>query len=229
MENKIAIIGGSNLFNSELIKDMKEERIITPFGTVEVYLDSTTMLIQRHGRKNVPPHAINHKANMYAIKTRDFKKIIAINSVGSLKPEIKPGEICLVKDFISFYNIVTVDPEKRIHITPELSEKINKQIEECLGEKFKRVIYWQTTGPRFETPAEIRLMKDYADVVGMTMASECTIACELGIEYSSICAVDNYANGISDKNIDFDEFNRYVLQNQEKVDRILKRIKACQF
>ncbi|BBB32389.1 5'-methylthioadenosine phosphorylase [Thermotomaculum hydrothermale] len=229
MPNKIAIIGGSNLFNSELVKDMKEERIITPFGTVEVFIDEKTMLIQRHGKKNVPPHAINHKANLYAIKSRDFKKIIAINSVGSLKPYIKPGEVCLVSDFISFYNIITVDADKRIHITPVLSETINQKIENCLGEKFKRVIYWQTTGPRFETPAEIRLMAQYADVVGMTMASECTIACELGLQYASICVVDNYANGISETNIDFDEFNRLVLQNQKTVDKMLKELVKCQF
>ena len=229
MPNRIAIIGGSNLFNSELVKDMKEDRVITPFGTVEIFIDEHTMLIQRHGKKNVPPHAINHKANIYAVKSRDFKKILAINSVGSLKPYIKPSEVCLVEDFISFYNIVTVDPEKRIHITPQPSEELNLKIEECLGEKFKRVVYWQTTGPRFETPAEIRLMGQFADVVGMTMASECTIACELGIKYASICVVDNYANGISDTNIDFDEFNKLVLKNQQTVDKILKELVKCQF
>ena len=227
--NKIAIIGGSNLFNSELVNNMREERIITPFGTVEVFIDEHTMLIQRHGKKNVPPHAINHKANIYAIKSRDFKKILAINSVGSLKREIKPSQVCLVSDFISFYNIVTVDPNKRIHITPQPSEDLNTKIEDCLGEKFKRVVYWQTTGPRFETPAEIRLMSQFADVVGMTMGSECTIACELGLEYTSICVVDNYANGISDKNIDFEEFNKLVLQNQKTVDKILKELVKCQF
>ncbi len=229
MENKIAIIGGSNLFNSELVKDMKEERIITPFGTVDVFIDEKTMFIQRHGKKNLPPHAINHKANLYAVKSRDFKKAIALNSVGSLKKDIKPSEVCLVSDFISFYNIITVEPEKRIHITPELSEGLNQKIEKCLNQKFKRVVYWQTTGPRFETPAEIKLMSQYADVVGMTMGSECTIACELGLEYASICVVDNYANGISDKNIDFDEFNKLVLKNQKIVDEILKEIVKCQF
>ncbi len=229
MADKIAIIGGSNLFNSDIVKKLKEERIITPYGTVEAFIDEHTILIQRHGKKNVPPHAINHKANMFAIKSRDFKKIIAINSVGSLKKDIKPSEICLVKDFIAFYNIITVDPEKRIHITPELSENLNKKIEDCLNRKFKRVVYWQTTGPRFETPAEIRLMSHFADIVGMTMASECTIASELGLEYASICIVDNFANGISEKNIDFEEFNKLVLKNQKTVDKILKELVACQF
>ena len=57
-------------------------------------------------------------------------------------------------------------------------------------------VYWQTVGPRFETPAEIRLIAAHADVIGMTIASECVVACELGLAYAAICVVDNLANGI---------------------------------
>ena len=57
-------------------------------------------------------------------------------------------------------------------------------------------VYWQTIGPRFETPAEIRLMAAHADLVGMTIASECVVAGELGLAYAAVCVVDNLANGI---------------------------------
>jgi len=227
MQNKIAIIGGSNLFNSEIVQMLKKDKIMTPFGSVEAYIGEKIMFIQRHGTKNMPPHAINHRANLYAIKSRDISRVIGINSVGSLKKDIPPGTFCLANDFISFYNIITLDPEKRTHITPVLSEELNKKIENCLGKEFKRVIYWQTTGPRFETPAEIRLMSQFADVVGMTMASECTIANELGLDYTAICVVDNYANGIADKPLTFEEFNQLVLENQEKVDKMLKELVLC--
>jgi len=59
-------------------------------------------------------------------------------------------------------------------------------------------VYWQTIGPRFETPAEIRMIAAHADVVGMTIGSECVIAGELGLEYAVICVVDNLANGLAE-------------------------------
>ena len=57
-------------------------------------------------------------------------------------------------------------------------------------------VYWQTNGPRFETPAEVRMLAAHADVVGMTVASECVAANQLGLEYAAVCVVDNLANGI---------------------------------
>ena len=59
-------------------------------------------------------------------------------------------------------------------------------------------VYWQARGPRFETPAEIRLMAAHADVVGMTIATECVVAGELGLDYAALCVVDNLANGLGE-------------------------------
>ena len=66
-------------------------------------------------------------------------------------------------------------------------------------------VYWQTRGPRFETPAEIRLIAAHADVVGMTIASECIVAGELGLDYAALCVVDNLANGIGAGELDVAE------------------------
>jgi 5'-methylthioadenosine phosphorylase len=66
-------------------------------------------------------------------------------------------------------------------------------------------VYWQTIGPRFETPAEIRLLAAHADLVGMTMASECIVAGELGLRYAAICVVDNLANGLATGELSVDE------------------------
>ena len=62
-------------------------------------------------------------------------------------------------------------------------------------------VYWQARGPRFETPAEIRLMAAHADVVGMTIASECVVAGELGLDYAALCVVDNLANGLAEEQV----------------------------
>ena len=67
-------------------------------------------------------------------------------------------------------------------------------------------VYWQALGPRFETPAEIRLIAAHADVVGMTLAAECIVAAELGLPYAAICVVDNLANGIGEEPLSLAEF-----------------------
>ncbi|RLE17519.1 MAG: 6-oxopurine nucleoside phosphorylase [Acidobacteria bacterium] len=227
MDRKIAIIGGSNLFESKVLHDAKQETIRTPHGAVTAYYTGRAMLIQRHGLQNDPPHKINHKANLSAVKMRNIDRVFAINSVGSLKREIEPGTCCLVRDFISFYNIPTIDTEHRIHITPSMSIEIGAEVKACVKCQLSDVVYWQTTGPRFETPAEIRLMANFADVVGMTLGSEATIACELGLEYASVCMVDNYANGIAPDLLDFDSFTKLVEGNQAEMDAFLEELLQC--
>ncbi|MCK5880172.1 MAG: MTAP family purine nucleoside phosphorylase [Holophagae bacterium] len=227
MDRKIAIIGGSNLFESEVVRQAQHESIRTPYGPVTAYYTGKAMLIQRHGIQNDPPHKINHKANLSAVKMRNIGRVFAINSVGSLKHEIAPGTCCIVRDFISFYNIPTIDTDNRIHITPAMSREISDKVSQCGSCELTEVVYWQTTGPRFETPAEIRMMANFADVVGMTLGSEATIACELGLEYASVCMVDNYANGIAPNLLDFDVFNKLVEQNQVKMDNFLEELLQC--
>ncbi len=227
MDRKIAIIGGSNLFESKVLQQTQNEIIRTPYGPVTAYYTGKAMLIQRHGIQNDPPHKINHEANLSAVKMRKVDRVLAINSVGSLKREIAPGTCCMVRDFISFYNIPTIDTESRIHITPVMSQEINKKVNECMNGPLPEVVYWQTTGPRFETPAEIRLMAEFADVVGMTLGSEATIACELELEYASVCMVDNYANGIAPTLLDFDAFNKLVEHNQSEMDAFLEELLQC--
>lgn len=227
MDRSIAIIGGSNLIHSTLVCELQEERFRTPFGPVTAYCSDRIMLIQRHGIQNLPPHKINHKANLSAVKQRGIRRIVAINSVGSLKESIAPGTFCLVTDFISFYNIPTVDENGRTHITPTMSVSLTEKIRSCSSCSFQDVIYWQTTGPRFETPAEIRLLSQFADVVGMTLGSEATIAAELGLDYASVCMVDNYANGIVPEPLDFASFDNMVKENQQNMDAFLKEMTAC--
>jgi 5'-methylthioadenosine phosphorylase len=217
---KVGIIGGSNLFNSLVLENGK----IDKEREVLAIEKNGFTFIQRHGVKNVPPHKINHVANLTYLKDKGISSVIAIASVGSLKKEIIPGSVLTVKDFISFYNITTSDNEKRMHITPVFDSELTKILQNDSEIENKGVIYWQTTGPRFETPAEINLMKQFADVVGMTVASECTIAAELGLKYAAVCVVDNYCNGISDLKLDLAVFEKLVEKNREKTDRVIRRL-----
>jgi len=84
-------------------------------------------------------------------------------------------------------------------------------------------IYWQTCGPRLETRAEITMMSQFADVVGMTMASEAIIANELGLPYAAICSVDNYAHGIGEKELTVKDISSHAGSSGEIILRILSR------
>ena len=95
---------------------------------------------------------------------------------------------------------------------------------EALGEG----VYWQARGPRLETPAEIRFVAAHADVIGMTVGSECAIAGELGLRYAALCVVDNLANGIGEAELTLDEIERNRARNQAALratlDAILPRL-----
>lgn len=203
---KIAIIGGSGF------KQFKRAGIF---------------FLQRHG-KNIPPHKINHKRNILFLKKKGVKNVIGINSVGSLKRNIGPGSIIIPQDYINLKDIQTYYDVKAKHITPGLDNKLRKKIINAAKKaKIKTInkgIYIQTIGPRLETKAEINFIKNFADIVGMTMANEATLAKELGLNYASICSVDNYANGIIKKSLTFLQIKKAQKKNQKKIKRLLKEM-----
>jgi len=202
--------------------------ISTPYGKVAYFQLGDCIFIPRHGLKeSIPPHKINHRANIFAIKKLGIKYIFAINSVGSLKKGIKPGDFAVVADYIDF-NPPTFYEKQAKFIIPMLSSGLRKVLVK-IAEKLKirlikNVVYLQTKGPRFETKAEIRLFKNFADVIGMTMASEATLADELGLEYISLCSIDNYAHGLVKKPFTMEEFRLNQSKMVAGIERIIKEI-----
>jgi len=118
--------------------------------------------------------------------------------------------------------------EEAKFIIPELSAQLRAVLIKILRKlkiKFnQKGVYFQTKGPRFETRAEIRLLKNFADVVGMTMASEATLADELGLEYISLFSIDNYANGIVKKPLTMEEFRISQSKMTAKIEKIIEGI-----
>jgi 5'-methylthioadenosine phosphorylase len=202
----IGIIVGTSLFGADFLRDVKEEVTKTKYGTAYLLFAPEyardVAFIQRHGKKkDIPPHRINHRANIIALKELGVEKIIGVTSVGSLKLDIKPKSFVVPHDYISLWNIPTFYGEEIVRVIPGLvDEGLRKTIIEVakdLGiDIIEKGVYFQTSGPRLETKAEINLMKDYADVVGMNMASEATLATELGLKYANVSTVTNYAHGI---------------------------------
>ncbi|MFB6345657.1 MAG: MTAP family purine nucleoside phosphorylase [bacterium] len=175
-----------------------------------------------------PPHRINHQANIQALANRDVSTILAIQSTGSLDPEITPGTFVVPDDFINPWAPVTFYDDDRGHGVSEFSNPLRKSILESLqlqDHPYRNSgIYFQTRGPRFETPAEANLLADYGDIVGMTAGSEVTLAREKDMDYATVCSVDNYVNGVSGESIDMESFEASVDEHVPTVVDVLETI-----
>lgn len=160
-------------------------------------------IVQRHsGDPYVLPHEIDHAANLRALVEQGCDRVLALASVGSLKAEIPVGTLVCPDDFIALHVGVSIYDDARAHTAPAFDAAWRREVIVAWGAGGTAPrdggVYWQTLGPRFETPAEIRLIAPHADVVGMTVASECILATELGLQYAALCMVDNLANGLGE-------------------------------
>lgn len=223
-----AIIAGTSLFRSTFFKNWDEVPVETPYGKVSVYKASRHLFLQRHGKKQAPPHKVSHHANIWALKSLGVEGVIAVNSVGSLKVNLKPGTFIIPDDFVSFYNIPTFfDYEARFTIPLMDADYAQRMQRVCAKLEIETVlggIYAQTTGPRFETKAEVNILKKFGDVVGMTMASEATLCMEYSIPYVSLCSIDNYCNGIIKAPLTMEEVEEQVLKNARSVEMVVQSI-----
>jgi 5'-methylthioadenosine phosphorylase len=162
-------------------------------------------VVQRHGTPDayVLPHEIDHAANLKPLLDQGCDRVLAIASVGSLRTDLPVGSLICPDDFIALHLGLSIFDDTRGHTAPSFAAHWRAELFAAWTEGGGEApvdggVYWQTIGPRFETPAEIRMMAPHADVVGMTIASECVIAGELGLEYAAICVVDNLANGLAE-------------------------------
>ena len=175
------------------------------------------------------PHRIDHVATMRALTEAGCERVLALSSVGALRQELVPGTLVVPDDFIALdvEPLTTLDgPEA--HVVPRFDPAWRADLLAALSGAGIGVveggIYWQTRGPRLETPAEIRLIAQHADVVGMTVGSECTIAAELGLSYAALCVVDNLASGIGGEELTLEQIERNRAANQAALRATLDTI-----
>jgi 5'-methylthioadenosine phosphorylase len=160
-------------------------------------------IVQRHGAAEGPyvlPHQIDHAANLRPLAEQGCDRVLGIGSVGSLKAALPVGTLVCPDDFIALHLGLSIFADPRAHTAPGFDRRWRSEVIEAWESSGQSPrdggVYWQTVGPRFETPAEIRMMAPHADVVGMTIAAECIVAGELGLDYAALCVVDNLANGL---------------------------------
>jgi len=188
--------------------DRGEERCVeTDHGPASVIAGPAWVLILRHGTDGrIPPHGIAHRTNIAALRRLGVQRAVAFCSVGSLKAAIRPGDWVVPDDYGQFGPPPTLYETIAVHATPGLSRDLARRLVAAVratagqsgaGERcIDGGTYWQTSGPRLETRAEVRLLSRVADVVGMTFASEATLCNEAGIHVAALCRADNMANGL---------------------------------
>lgn len=176
-------------------------------------------LVQRHQADGefVLPHEIDHAANLRPLVEQGCDRVLAIASVGSLRADLPVGTLVCPDDFIALHVSDSIYADARAHTAPSFAAHWRAELLAAWAEGAETPVdggvYWQTIGPRFETPAEIRMIAAHADVVGMTIASECVIAGELGLEYAAVCVVDNLANGLAEGKLSVAEMEADRLVN----------------
>jgi 5'-methylthioadenosine phosphorylase len=206
---KIGVIGGTGLYQIEGLTNIEEVNINTPFGkpsdTIIIgRLEETGIaFLPRHGRGHrISPTEVPYRANIYALKSLGVEHIIAVNTVGSFKPEIKPGDLVIPDQLIdrtrqrvnTFFgkglvvHIPFADP-----FCPVLSQILFQAAKEIGASVHPKGTYVAMEGPAFSTRAESRLYRSWgADVIGMTTLPEAKLAREAEICYASVACVTDY-------------------------------------
>ena len=206
----IGIIGGTGIYDSNIFNIIDEIKISTPYGeisdkiTICTYNEKKIAFIPRHGKKHrLPPHKVNYRANIWALKELGVKVILAPSAVGSLQTQYTPGDIVLPDQFIDFTKkreYTFYDGPVVCHISqsdpfcPNLRETIIKDLKN-LDFKFHSIgTYICIEGPRFSTKAESNYYRTLlkADIIGMTLIPECILAREMEMCYVSISTVTDY-------------------------------------
>lgn len=213
-QQPIAVIGGTGLYQLDGVEELERLKLSTRWGepSSEIIIgqkdDQQIAFLARHGLDhNVPPHKINYRANMWALKECGVKKIIAVAAVGGITADMSPETLVVPQQIIDYtyarehtFFDDELDQVTHIDFTEPYSAELRKAlIDSALGQ-FTDIrsggVYAATQGPRLETAAEIeRLKRDGANIVGMTGMPEAALARELGMEYACLGLVVNWAAG----------------------------------
>jgi 5'-methylthioadenosine phosphorylase len=206
----LGIIGGSGLYELEGLTEVEPVRVTTPFGSPSDAImrgrigDVTLLFLPRHGRGHrIPPHRINYRANVFALKALGAGQILSMSAVGSLREEIRPGDMVLVDQMIdrtrqrvsTFFDDVGVvahvgfaDPTD-----PALREALQASVQAAGGRVHMGGTYVCMEGPQFSTRAESHMYRSFgAHVIGMTNLPEAKLAREAELPYATLAMATDY-------------------------------------
>jgi len=239
---RIGIIGGSGLEDPKILKNAQEIDVETPYGppsspvTMGAIEGVDVALLARHGRHHtITPTHVNCRANIWTLKHAGCTHIIATTAVGSLREEIKRGDLVIVDQFIDFTRFRKVtffeefEPGNARHtaMPDPFSEDIRSVLIACakeLGLPFHdRGTVITCEGPRFATRAESRMFRVWgADIVNMSIAPEAALANEAGLPYGAVAMSTDYDSWKEDEEpVTWEMILVIFSKNMEKITSLL--------
>jgi purine nucleoside phosphorylase len=227
--DRLGIIAGSAFLDGPPPEDSEEVVVPTDRGDVTAHVGEVFVFLRRHGHGRYhPPHRVPHHAHALALKRLGVQRAAGLVSVGSLRTGLEPGTAVVPDDYLSFYAPPTFALDERTHIVPVLDPRMRDLLVAAARSSPGPVqdggVYAETRGPRFETRAEIRLLADYADVIGMTGASEATLFQEQGIAYAMLGIVDNMAHGLGPGPLTMESYEAQMARNQTRAHALLEAV-----
>jgi len=245
---RLAIIGGTGI--EQLANFLRQDSrcLETPYGRpsgaiVEGLLQGVPLFfLQRHGRpRAVPPHLINYRANLWALKSLGVTEIVAINAVGGISPAMQPGRLVIPDQLVDYTwgRAHTFDDgsDGTLHHI-DFTEPYDRELRNALLGAAAAggipcadgAVYGVAQGPRLETAAEIRRMaRDGCEVVGMTAMPEASLARELGLAYASVCMVVNLAAGLGEAPLSLAAMQAILEREAGVVGRLLSALLADRY
>ncbi len=242
----LAIIGGTGVARMPGFERERELPVATPWGEASQPLQQGRLggvavsFLARHGpqQQRLAPHKINYRANLWALRESGAEQIIAINAVGGLRPDLRPGQLLIPDQIIDYtwgreHTYYDGSDAQLEHI--DFTRPYDKPLAAMLARAASTVgaacieggTYAVTQGPRLESAAEVRrLRRDGADVVGMTGMPEAGLARELGLAYASLCIVVNPGAGLTGEPITEAAMQTVLAEAATQVSRLLSQLLA---
>ena len=241
----VGIIGGSGLDNPEILSNPEDVIVKTSYGDPSSPLKRgiisgvEVVLMARHGREHtIPPSQVNFRANISALKELGCTRILATTAVGSLREEIKRGDLVIIDQFIDFTKqrkmtfFESFEPHKPVH--QPMADPYDKRLRNLLIEECGRMNYpfhprgtvVTIEGPRFSTRAESLMFRIWgADIINMSVATETALANEAGIPYAAIAMSTDYDCWKTDEeSVSWEAIAKVFADNAEKVTVLLKNV-----
>jgi len=231
----LAIIGGTGLTSLQTLRITRKAMVSTPWGepsgpvTYGELAGKDVLFLPRHGPGHtIPPHMINYRANIWALRQVGVSRVIAVAAVGGIHADLGPGQVAVPDQIIdyTYSRASTFFEENLARVTHvDFTEPYCSELRACLLQAAERSrvglrdggTYAATQGPRLETAAEIRrLERDGCDMVGMTGMPEAGLAREAGLKYATCAVVANWAAGRHPgtiKMLDIDNTLRGAMEN----------------
>ena len=244
----LAIIGGSGLTQLSNLDVTRRLAVRTPYGEPSSALTfgriagADVVFLARHGYGHtIPPHAVNYRANIWALREQKVEGVVSVASVGGIRADMRPGAIAVPHQIIDYtwgrkntFFEGDEQPVTHIDFTEPYSAPLRRRILDaaraCSEAIVEDGVYAANQGPRLETAAEVdRLERDGADLVGMTGMPEAALAREAGLDYATIAVVANFAAGRGDSlhGVRMEDIEQVLQQALARVRRIIEKLVAA--